>query len=293
MARIVEICGSPGVGKSTIFYDIQKKHRTGDKWIISNNSRPKGDESRSEFFKRIFRHIKDGRKFIGRTKQRENYFTPFQRAFRTAKLGRNFVDQVWLKEAGDRFIAQHPEYIDACWKNILMRQAKSRNGLDLRFEKAEFIYRIIKKVQVLKEDLTNKSFIIDEGLINMIDRALWKSTTPDEEEVEIEELINVMPLPDAVVYLHTDLQENAMRLISRRDLRDMHRGLDKEELIEMTSLCRNRILTAINCLKERNIPVLVLDTTAPVQQTSKEIIAFASGIEKNSSVLVPGKAIVA
>lgn len=292
MARIIELCGSPGVGKSSIFFEIEKRRKRGDSWETASLNNPFGNEDFFDFAKRIYRKIKKGRRNIGRTTNKEGQLDFVKRVYRECKLGRNplFLDK--LKEAGERFIAQHPDYIEACWGNIFKRQANSFNGLDLRFEKSEFIYKIIKKVQVIREKKTEKLIIIDEGLINMIDRGLHNSENSIREMEEIHNLLEVMPLPDALVYIETDLKINADRLILRQEIRDMHKGLTVVELIESTRVCRERILTAITYLKNKDVPVLFVDASDPVKLNAEKIIEFTNGLKENGALVSSEKIVV-
>ncbi|WP_299823025.1 hypothetical protein [uncultured Pontibacter sp.] len=281
MAKVVEICGSPGVGKSTIFEEIIRRKSREDSWTTATNVNPYDEQSWLDFAKKIAREIRKGKKTLSNSRIEENNYEFVRRIYKDIKNGKDYVDQTALKEAGDRFVAQFPEYLEACWGNIYLKQRKSSNGMDLRFEKAEFIYRIIKKIQVLRENASGKYIIIDEGLINMIDRGLYKSTSPLEEKEEIYNLLEVMPLPDAIVYLETDLRENAKRLLSRRDIRDMHRGLSIDGLVAITKACRDRIVTSINFLEDKGIPVLYLDSSQPVRLNADKIITFTKSLNRS------------
>lgn len=151
--------------------------------------------------------------------------------------------------------------------------------MDLRFEKAEFIYRIIKKIQILRDKNTDQLTIIDEGFINMIDRGLYKSETPMDEKEEIYKLLEMMPLPDALVYIETDLNENAKRLLSREETRDMHKGLTVNELMDFTQTCRVRILTSIKYLENKGIPVLYINSSNSIKKNADKIIEFTENLE--------------
>ena len=267
MAKILEICGVPGVGKSTIFSELERIQSSTYKWKTITNQNPVGDLTKTEFTKKIIRDILEGRKSKNpRTQIKETNLQFIKRIYRTIKLGRKFVDTYILKEAGLRFTQKYPEYIDACWKNIYLKQAKNSNGLDLRFEKAEFIYLIIKKIQILMEQKSDKIMITDEGLINMIDRVLYNDHVEITEFEEIERRVAVMPLPNAIVYIKTDLDEITRRIQGRKDIRDMHKNLNQAELKDFTKHSMNRIETAINFLAERGIPVMTIDLPTPFKK---------------------------
>ena len=283
MAKIVEICGSPGVGKSTIFKEIERRRKSTDIWTTSSDINPYGDQNFKEYVVKILEEIKKGRyrkSLINQNK--ESTFAFLKRIYKEIKRGRN-SDPTSKKEAGERFVEQFPEYMNACWGNIYYRQVTSINGLDLRLEKADFIYKIIKKIQIIRENKTNKITIIDEGLINLIDRALYKSVNITEEKEEIASLLNVMPLPDAIVYIETDLHENAKRIILREDVRSMHKGLSMNDLIDFTKISRERVLTAIELLKSKGIPFLYLNSNDHINENACKIIDFAKNRKTEKS----------
>lgn len=284
MGKIIELCGSPGVGKSSIFYELEKKRSKKNYWTTASNYNPYGEKSFYDFIVSIFKKTKTGiTQFYTKPNTWDSLYDFTRFIYREIKKGKNFVDLNGMKEAGDRFVAQNPKYIEACWGNIFVRQTKSLNDLDLRFEKAEFIYRIIKKIQILKEKNTNQLTIIDEGFINMIDRGLYKSLTPTDEKEEIYNLLEIMPLPDALVYIEIDINENAKRLLSREEMRDMHKGLSMNELKEVTQICRDRILTSIQYLEKKGTPVLYIDSSNPVKESADKIIEFTENLELNTS----------
>ncbi|RKS53953.1 hypothetical protein BC962_2220 [Gillisia mitskevichiae] len=289
MARIIEICGSPGVGKSTIFKELEKISENGDAWETVSNKNPMGEKSHLEFLEELLSELKKGRRPINsRVSKLEDSFSFIKRIYRKFKLGRNFTDLYILKQAGERFVSKYPKYVDACWKNIFYKQGSSSNGMDLRFEKAEFIYLIMKKFQILMEKKDDKTFIIDEGLINMIDRGLYKSNNIIDEKVEIKDLLDTMPWPNGIVYLYTDLVENAKRIKYRTDIRDMHKGLTSKEIIEFSAASRQRIVTAIEYVKECGCPVLVLDSTESIRDNALRIVEFI----KNEFHEIPVKGIL-
>ncbi len=284
MGKIIELCGSPGVGKSSIFNELERRNNKKYRWTTVSNTNPYGDKNFYDFVRDILIKVQRGKNQCdSQAKKLEGYYDFVRFIYREIKKGKNFVDLEALKAAGNRFVSEHPKYIEACWGNIFARQTKSLNGLDLRFEKAEFIYRIIKKNQVLSEKITDRFTLIDEGFINMIDRGLYQSLTPLEEKQEIHNLLEVMPLPDALVYIEIELNENAKRLLSREELRDMHKGLSFDELMDFTQECRQRILTAIEYLENKGTPVLYLDSSNSIKENADKIIGFTENMELHGS----------
>ncbi|MEO7802488.1 MAG: hypothetical protein ABIR81_10830, partial [Ginsengibacter sp.] len=113
MSHHVEFIGSPGVGKSTIYRHLEEKWNRSASWIPDKYLFPR--QKKSILFK--------PKKILS---------LGFSKDF-------DKIDLLALREAGDRFVALYPEYMDACWNNIQARQKKHLNGLDLRFAKTNYL----------------------------------------------------------------------------------------------------------------------------------------------------------
>ncbi|MBA2562841.1 MAG: hypothetical protein H0V14_07995 [Chitinophagaceae bacterium] len=252
MAKIVEFYGLPGVGKSTIYEDLKGKWKKEFNWIPSHHlyTKKKIFESLSKFLLIVGRIIKDG----------------------------NF-DDVAKKEAGDRFVAQYPEFIDAFWNNILYKQKKSYNGLDLRFERAKYFYITIQKIQLLRESNSKKIALVDEGLIHRISRGLYKSENLIDELNEIKHLLQIMPLPDALVYVETDVQENAKRLAQRKKVISMHKSLSITEIENIIPETQERMENITKILENKGIPILRVDAKLHIETNVIKIKSFVEGLK--------------
>lgn len=94
MARIIELFGAPGVGKTTLYEEMENLWNKDCNWMPSQYFYPKKkittDNLRSFFFN-ILKRVKN-------------------------KNGE--VDTHALEEAGRRFIELYPQYIEVCWSNI-------------------------------------------------------------------------------------------------------------------------------------------------------------------------------
>lgn len=290
MARIVELCGSPGVGKSSIFEVIEQKNTKGDNWTCVTDLFPYGREDWLHFVYRILKELTKGRRNVfSNPGFRESFGDFYVRILRSIRKGKDYIEEDALKQAGDRFVVQYPILVDALWGNIYYRQKESYNSLDLRFEKAGYMYRIIKKLQLAGENTSGKTIIIDEGLINLIDRALFRSSSQEEEREEIKDLLENMPLPEAIVYIETDLEENIKRLTSRKVLRDMHRALSKEDLAEATKNCRERLDFTIQCIEDRGIPVLRVNGLNPIRDNAEIILKFIENLGRRNTASLDQK----
>lgn len=252
MARLIELCGCPGVGKSTIYQAICSKNKSSSTFIPSHQ---------------IF-------------KKKINFSSPRHLAeFLLSRFVHQNNNSEELKKAGDKFISIYSKYIDACWSNIYYKQAINLNGLDLRFEKAAFMYTTIQQVQYINDYIIKKNVLHDEGLIHRIGRALYRSKNSVEEIDEIKVLISQMPLPYAVIHVELDEEENVERLLQRKKLLNMHRGLKQNELYDIIKKTKTRLHNTCLILEEKGIRVLRINSKLNVDYSVNQIISFIDQLQ--------------
>ena len=246
MAKIVEFFGPPGVGKSTIFKEIELRRKKNFKWITS--------------------------KYWSQATFEKNKYFSFN--FYKGLITKNNIDTLKLKDAGNRFIVQYPEFMDACWQNIIHKHRVSHNKLDIRFQKAIHLQTEIQKIQMLRENDVDKICLLDEGVVHLIPNALYKSSNLLEEYEEIRLLINIIPLPEAVISIDTDAKEIAQRLSKRSKVISMYKNLDISELEILSEIDRERRSIIIDILENHGTPILKIDSSLDIATNAEKIISF-------------------
>jgi dephospho-CoA kinase len=246
MAKIIEFFGPPGVGKSTIFKEIELRRKKNFKWITS--------------------------KYWSQATFDQNRYFSFN--FYKGLITKSSVDAIKLTDAGNRFIIQYPEFMDACWQNIINKHKVSYNKLDIRFQKAIYLQKQIQKIQVLRENDSAKVCLLDEGVVHLIPNALYKSSNLLEEYEEIRLLIKVIPLPEAIISIDTDAKEIAQRLSKRSKVISMYRNLDVFELEILSEIDRERRSMILNILENQAMPILKIDSSLDVATNAKKVISF-------------------
>lgn len=250
MAKIVELMGSPGVGKTTIYQKMTKRWIKNYNWIPAEFLFPKEKlvlENYSRFILNVMRLIM-GKKF------------PF--------------DTMAMEEAGGRFVALYPEYIDKCWNNINSIHKKNINGLDLRFQKISYLYKVIQKVQILRERESDQIAVIDEGLVQLITSSLCKRENLEETTAEIEDFLQIIPMPDGIISVETDLEENTKRLLQRKKVISMHKSLVQSQLEKVICTDHKRRAAVNTILESRNVPLLRINSTDKIATNVSKIISF-------------------
>jgi tRNA uridine 5-carbamoylmethylation protein Kti12 len=203
LAKLVEFCGAPGTGKSTLYKELVTLWMKDSNWI-------------------------PGKKLYPVEKLKYNDVPGFINSiFLRARKQYNFVE---MKSAAKRFIEQNQELMDCCWNNIYYRQKNPFNSEDNRFRATEIWFQIIQKLQVIKESGCRKFAVVDEGIIQRIDSLLYKSKNLEEEQAEIREIISKIMLPNAIVYIDADVNISISRMKERKKKLPHFEQLSTDEL---------------------------------------------------------------
>lgn len=250
MARIVEFVGSPGVGKTTIYRELITRSSKKHKWIAAEFLFPK-------------------EKLV-----LENYSRFILNVIRLIIKKRGHVDTIAMEDAGGRFVASYPDFIDQCWNNINCIHKKNVNGSDLRFQKISYLYKIIQKIQILRERESSQIAVVDEGLVQFVTSSLGKRQDLTEEKEEVKKFFEIMPMPSGIVSVETDLKENTKRLLQRKKVISMHKSLMQSELENVIHNDHIRRASVNSILETRGIPLLRINSKDKVTTNVSKIINF-------------------
>jgi len=258
MTKIVEIVGPPGVGKSTILghLDGWPKPRAWSTLRSLRSQRPS-----------LFDRLRVLRQRKGNAKRQANvpHVAPF-----------------------DRFIEDHPDYVDLVWKHISRYRGPDSSGRDLRFFTATNFFRSFSKHQELKERPVGGVARPDqrEHDIILLDEHLVQKATvlcgPNCDSETIRRVMTPTPKPDGAVFLSATPEIVAHRAWTRSKTARGHEGLTREGLLKR---CEHTLLQ-LNCildeLENQGIPVLRIDTGArDAGSVVAEIAAFLDSLEAN------------
>jgi len=249
MAKVIELSGPPGVGKTTLYREISIRWKKKFSWIPGHYLCPHPNFS--------FQYIL-------------LVFSIARQKMKGKKVG--VFDEV-KTAARNRFVAQYQAYIDVCWNDILSKQKNSYNGWDLRLHKAQQLAEVIEIFQLLRESEIDKFALMEEGLIHLID-VLNFSDTPED----IIKTIDVMPLPDALINIRADLFENVKRLTHREKCITIHRSLNVQQLEQITRKSQERRTIINEILQNKGIPILNIDSQEEIKTNADKIISFIEAL---------------
>lgn len=257
MAKIIEIAGPAGAGKSTILKGLTQSWKENTNWIVNE---------------RLFPHQKLEPLKISSIAQNLPYLI---------KNGKTNLDNRALYEAGKRFILQNSAYIDAYWQNLHTNYNRDLEGFDNRFDSVAKFYSKIQKYQYIKEHSTNKYVLFDEGLLHdLAGRVPVKNKILQDDNNDIEQLIQVMPLPSMLIYIDTDVDTLLERITNRKKVINVHRKKTDDEIRSFTNKVKARMAFAKDLLQEKGVPVLSIDAKEAVSNNIKIITQYISQLKE-------------
>jgi deoxyadenosine/deoxycytidine kinase len=250
LARIIELCGAPGVGKSTVYKEINNQWKKSCNWIPAHKLYQTKNPS-SSYLKKI-----------------HSFF------FKTEIIGERE-----MRKAGKRFIETYPDYIESCWKHITLKEKSSINNTDQRFEKAGHVFKMVQKIQICRESNFKDIAIIEEGLINGIGNALYEYNNRVEMLNEIALLYKKMPLPSALVFFEADINTIIERINNRNRFIPFLEGLNSDDLFTSLRQIQELRKTAAKEFENQGYPVLFINADIPAANSAITIINYINNLK--------------
>jgi hypothetical protein len=248
MAKIIELCGIPGVGKSSVYSAMSKAWNKNKEWVPADILLPKQ--------KITLRNPNDFVVSLSR---------------RISKV----MDVPLLKEAGIRFVEQYPEYINGSWVAINRKHINREDGPDVRLKEASRLKKSSEYIQYLKENKSQKYALLDiGGLVQRLDFTWFTSKDLLEDQKEIIHLLNSMPLPEAVIYFFVEKKINVERLLGRGKRLAIHKKMTDKELDKFCEKYQQRWEFVCNALTNKNVPLLKIQANKPISEIKTSINKF-------------------
>jgi hypothetical protein len=255
MAKIIELLGIPGVGKSSIYSALSSSWNKDMNWVPADLLLPKQ--------KITFRSPKD-------------FLLSFSK-----RIGKD-INLSLLKEAGFRFVAQYPEYMNGSWDAIHRKHISREDGPDVRLKEATRLKKSTEYIQYISENESLKYAILDiGGLVQRLDFTWFTSKDIVEDQREIVHLLNFMPLPEGVIYIYVDQKINVERLLNRGRTLAVHRNLTGKELEEFCKKYQQRWAFVCDKLEEKNVPLLKIRAQIPIPEIKDRINEFVEKLSKD------------
>lgn len=183
------------------------------------------------------------------------------------RLGRGLRALLWIDRAPD-FLTElrrtHPGFLE------LVAHAPPPGDAD-----AEHVLRwrtwplatLEEHVLLRRAEAPGETVLVEEGVV------MRANTVCAGDETLAERYFATQPLPDMVVVLDVDPAE-ALRRIRARPKRTLlrHEGRDDAEVLRDLERTARLVATAVAALRERGVPVLLLDASEPIDVLSRRVV---------------------
>jgi len=251
MARYIELIGVPGVGKTTT-YKYLKNLKT--------------DDSEWKLFEELF--IKPLPKQVdlkGKVK-----------TLIKGLLGLPTAPKVKVAHESkvlDDFRTQNEELIELFW-HTTMTKNQNIYGKDLRFHSVYYMMMIFQNLQAIKDNKSDKCFVLDEGLILNLNYFTNESLEEPIDD-QIAKVLDQIFLPSGVVFFEGDIDTVIERTKTRGKLKARDEYLSEEMLVQARAETALEKQNYVKAVESRNIPVLRLEARDSVESKAKRIADFA------------------
>ena len=249
MPKVIEILGPSGVGKTSLYKSLQNDWNEEDPWGVYHDIRYKRDPNK-RFIHRVFDFLK----------RKQN--TPKQEiSYKGANLNDYPKERIFLKD--------HPEFCNRVVGLINEHSRKSFGGVDKRFINLYIMFETFEHVQAIRERTADKrACLMDEGLLSR----LMHLNSPSFSEKTVDEYIQFMPLPDAVIYLQCSPEEILQRAQQKENPSTVHHKLSENEIVEMTMKTIQMMNYAIHKVEKKNVTVYKLNAEREIEVIKQDLI---------------------
>lgn len=252
MGKIVELIGPSGVGKSSLYLELQNQWSKSDSWAVYHD-------------------------FVYRRKERDvtKFFLRVKSLWGKVFSSDYYWNEGRVKSAQKIFAEDNPEFMSVLMDLIHEHSKVGYNGEDKRFLVTFFSLKSIGRLQnALQRKEDNRVCLIDEALISRIMHINSPTFTKDQ----LRKYITSMPLPDGLIFLNAPVDEVLKRIHKRKTLATIHEGLTIDEIQELTINTQNLMNKVSSFFNEMNIPVLQLDGTLSTVDLASQSIEFMEEI---------------
>jgi len=256
VAKYVEFLGVSGVGKTTTYKHLFNAHTSKHNWIPYE-----------ELCKDQYQHTNSFKNLL---------------EYRLYKLFKpNHIPRIpHNRESLNKFVNQNREFLENFWNTMY----DCKEDVNLRFYKTNYIRDIIEKIQNVKDSSSQKYCLIDEGLIHNLNYFINPNIPSTESEVE--RLLNLIKLPDGIVYFKGEIDTIMNRTMNRGSLRAGEKNLSSEDLVLKKALSIKEKSLVIDCVNKSQIPIITVDAQDSITNKADKIMEFLSTLYEKSTTSI-------
>lgn len=266
--KIVEFLGPSGIGKSALYHELRKRWSPDAKWVTFDELFATPKSFPGTYVRTIYRPLKKAWKEpYDYTRSLKNY---------------NIWDQ--LDGYSNPFL--FGEYGVFFQKMMDLVEEHCREGYSGEDKRFQTFFMIMWSVGQLNTVLELKG---DERLFLMKDGELLLSrimhlNSPSFDEDALQEYLEVVPKPKALVRLIASPEQIVQRIKKRDRVASLHLGMDDETLFTYTVDTLKLLEKACALLKSDGVPILEVDAEDPVPENADLILDFFQSLTVKNNV---------
>jgi deoxyadenosine/deoxycytidine kinase len=249
MAKIIEMIGAPGVGKTTLINALEKKWSKDKKWIPQNKYVV--NQNITPFF------------------SVQNLLYYYRLLLNKGGIDSNLID--WN---GYEFAKNNPEFLDLCWTLLSQNKKSDYKNVDDRFRNAKYLFTVFGKYQFLSNLNDERVFVNDEFLLHR----MTQITRPLLNEKEIRDFVRFVPKPNGLIVFNAPVNIILDRIQTRNRKIVKFHGLSDNEISTIVSDEVKKINTMVCMLKELKVSILEVDTTNQINHNVELLMDFIESI---------------
>lgn len=260
MAKIVEIIGASGAGKSSIYQQLREHWNERYNWVTYDELGRSEKQKLQQYLKRAARVITDelpfGKKSVNKTQANAEWKFI------------NHDNRIFLADDYDTF------------KQVIMdlveeHTVKWYDGSDKRFIT---IYMImwsiahIDRIQSAKDD--NRYCVLKQGE-GFISRIMHLNS-PSFDETALHKYLEHLIFPDQLIFLDAPVNEILKRIKNRDRIATLHKDMSDDQIRKYTSKTIKYLKIAMKEAEKRGVDVYTVKSSKILKETTSEIIDIIS-----------------
>lgn len=250
MASYVELIGSAGVGKTSVYKGVTRRWKDTDSWIPEEYTYPLKEVVTDR--KPRKRHLCSYLKYLY---SRSKAVPRYERTYARDKQG--------LVQAEQRFISAHRELIDICLKNMCQRPA-APNGEDYRLYLLTYLQKMFGRIQHICEYRSDSVVFSDEALLHNVGIVLSQSGTTDKHRIDLQRIIQLNEMPRSVFFLEAQPDVIVSRILDRGYRIPIHERLSEEQLMGIVGAGLHVKRLLCEELRRSGVAVRTIDADQPL-----------------------------
>lgn len=239
MARIVEIVGPSGIGKSYLYNQLRDEWNEKDKWAVYHDFRYER-KSRHSFSRPeiIYEYLYN---LINRVKYISYKNTGGEQLYHMKKFHEDHM----------QFVNHTLDIINRCCREFYKK--------DNRYLATLYFYKSVEELQAILELNHDKRIcLFDEGLLSRIMHLSSESLT----DQDMDEYLKYMPVPDGIILLKSDSRRIRENIKKRRRVATIHQGLNDQQLQKYTEKTQYHMEYAARYFREKGVKVMEFNLDA-------------------------------